>query len=98
MFEIYTMVSEMHDNVDLVLGVKNFVESEGEISMREPTFKFLNRAVIFSSMQKNDKTQRKKICKSWGSLLRWSIWLRYNYIIGISDVWYSDHEIKIWEK
>ena len=33
MFEIYTMVSEIHDNVDLVLGVKNLVELEGEISM-----------------------------------------------------------------
>ena len=28
MFEIYIMVSEIHDNVDLVLGVKNFVYKE----------------------------------------------------------------------
>ena len=27
---MYVMVSEVHDNVDLVLGVKNFVELEGE--------------------------------------------------------------------
>ena len=45
MCEIYTMVSEIHINVDLVLGVKHYVELEGEISRRELTFKFLNRAV-----------------------------------------------------
>ena len=39
------MVSETHDNVDLVLGVKNCVELEGEISMRELTFKFLIKEV-----------------------------------------------------
>ena len=38
MFEIYTMFYEIHDNVDLVLGVKNFMELEGEISMRELTY------------------------------------------------------------
>ena len=52
-FEIYAMVSEIHDNVNLVLGVKNFVELEGEISIRELTFKFLNRAVpIFQYAKK----------------------------------------------
>ena len=44
-FEINAMASEIHDNVDLVLGVKNFVELEGEISMRELTFKFLNSVI-----------------------------------------------------
>ena len=28
-FEIYTIVSEIHDNVDLVLGIKNVFEIEG---------------------------------------------------------------------
>ena len=45
MFEIYTMISEIDDNVDLVLGVKTFVSLEGEISMRDLAFKFLNRVV-----------------------------------------------------
>ena len=44
MCDIYVAVSEIHDNVDLVLGVKNFVELE-EISIREMPFKFLNKAV-----------------------------------------------------
>ena len=58
MFKIYAMVSEIHDNVDLVLRVKDFVELEGEISMRELTFKFLN------NLCKNDQTQRNKIARS----------------------------------
>ena len=29
MFEIYTLVSNIHDNVDLVLGIKNVFELEG---------------------------------------------------------------------
>ena len=31
-FEIYTLVSEIHENVDLVLGIKNMFELEGMIS------------------------------------------------------------------
>ena len=30
-FEIFTLVSEIHDNVDLVLGMKNIFELEGVI-------------------------------------------------------------------
>ena len=48
---MYTMVSEIHDNVDLVLGVKNFVKL-GEISMRELNFKFLNRVVPIFPVKK----------------------------------------------
>ena len=42
MFEIYSMVSETHGDVDLVLGVKYFVELEAELSIRELKFNFLN--------------------------------------------------------
>ena len=30
-FEIFTLVSEIHDNVDLVMGMKNTFELEGVI-------------------------------------------------------------------
>ena len=30
-FEIFTLVSEIHDNVDLVMGMKNIFELEGMI-------------------------------------------------------------------
>ena len=32
-FEVFTLVSEIHDNVDLVLGMKNAYELEGIIDM-----------------------------------------------------------------
>ena len=44
-FEIYTLVSEIHENVDLVLGIKNMFQLEGVISSRECYFDFLNRSV-----------------------------------------------------
>ena len=31
-FEIYMLVSEIHENVDLVLGIKNMFELEGVIN------------------------------------------------------------------
>ena len=33
-FEIYTLVSEMHENVDLVLGIQNVLKLEGVIGRR----------------------------------------------------------------
>ena len=44
-FEIYTLVSEIHENIDLVLGIKNVFKLEGVINSRDCCFKFLNRPV-----------------------------------------------------
>ena len=44
-FEIYMLVSEIHENVDLVLGIKNMFELEGVINSRDCRFEFLNRSV-----------------------------------------------------
>ena len=44
-FEIYTLVSEIHENVDLVLGIKNVFELEGVINSWDCCFKFLNRSL-----------------------------------------------------
>ena len=44
-FEIYTLVSEIHKNVDLVLGIKNVSELEGVINSRDCRFEFSNRLV-----------------------------------------------------
>ena len=44
-FEIYTLVSEINENVDLVLGTKNVFELEGVINSRDCRFEFLNRSV-----------------------------------------------------
>ena len=43
-FEIYTLVSESHENVDLVMGIKNVFELEGVINSRDCCFNFLNRS------------------------------------------------------
>ena len=37
-FEIYTLVSEIHENVDLVLGIKNVFKLEGVINSRDCCF------------------------------------------------------------
>ena len=44
-FKIYTLVSEIHENVDLVLGIKNVFELEGVINSRDCCFEVLNRSV-----------------------------------------------------
>ena len=44
-FEIYTLVSEIHENVDLVLWIKNVFELEGVINSWDCCFKFLNRCL-----------------------------------------------------
>ena len=44
-FEIYTLVSEIHGNVDLVLGIKNVFKLEGVINSRDCCFKFLKRSL-----------------------------------------------------
>ena len=41
-FEIFTLVSEIHENVDLVLGIKNLFELEGVIDSWNSCFSFLN--------------------------------------------------------
>ena len=44
-FEIYTLVSEIHENVDLVLGIKNVFKLEDIINSRDCQFEFLNISV-----------------------------------------------------
>ena len=44
-FEIYTLVSEIHKNVDLVLGIQNVFKLEGVINSRDCCLQFLNRSV-----------------------------------------------------
>ena len=67
-FEIYTLVSEIQENADLVLGIKNVFKLEGVINSRDCCFKFLNRSVpIFPE---NFKTPRAKVNKSKGPIYR----------------------------
>ena len=47
-FRIYTLASEIHENVDLVFGIKNIFELEGSINtQKESCFSFQNRSIPF---------------------------------------------------
>ena len=45
LFEVYTLVSEIQQDMDIILGIKNMFEIEGEISCYTSQFKFLNRSL-----------------------------------------------------
>ena len=63
-FNIYTLVSEIHENMDLVLGIKNVFKLEGVINSRDCCFKFLNRAVpIFPEKELVLKPNEQKLVK-----------------------------------
>ena len=61
-FEVFTLVSEIHDNVDLILGMNNMFELEGVIDMQESSFEFLNRS-FFSKDQVVLKSKERKFIK-----------------------------------
>ena len=50
--KFFTLVSEIHDNVDLVMGMKNIFELEGVIDLRESCFSFLSRSIPFFPVTK----------------------------------------------
>ena len=51
-FEIFTLVSEIHENVDLVIGIKNLFELEGVIDSWDSCVIFLNRSIPFFPREK----------------------------------------------
>ena len=61
-FEILTLVSEIHENVDLVLGIKNLFELEGVIDSWNSCLSFLNRSILFFPKEKVEvKPKEQKI-------------------------------------
>ena len=60
-FDIFTLVSEIHDNVDLVMGMKNIFELEGMIDLQDSCFSFLSRSIPFfpvTAVEIAPKTQK----------------------------------------
>ena len=51
-FEIFTLMSEIHENVDLVLGIKNLFELEDVIDSWDSCVHFLNRSIPFFPREK----------------------------------------------
>ena len=69
LFEVYTLVSEIQQNMDIILGVKNMFEIEGEVSCHTSQFKFLNRSLpIFPLSTHRIKVGAKSMCESQGSI------------------------------
>ena len=63
-FEIYALASEIHENIDLVLGIKNVFEVEGVFDSWECCFSFLNRSLpIFPKEKAIIKPSEQKIVK-----------------------------------
>ena len=63
-FEIYTLVSKIHENVDLVLGIKTVFELEGIFNSQECCFSFLIRSLpIFLKERVIMKPGEQKIVK-----------------------------------
>ena len=60
--EVFMLVSEIFDKVDMVLGNKNLFEIEGVIDTRELSFRFLSRSIpIFPQEQVIVKLRKKKL-------------------------------------
>ena len=60
--EVFTLVLEIFDNVDMVLGIKNLFKLEGVIDSRESSFRFLSRSIpIFPREQVIVKVGEKKL-------------------------------------
>ena len=60
--EVFMLVSEIFDKVDMVLGIKNLFELEGVINSRESSFRFLSRLIpIFPREQVVVKLGGKKL-------------------------------------
>ena len=47
-----TLVSEIHENVDMVLGIKNIYETEGVVDLQDSCLSFLNRSIPFFPREK----------------------------------------------
>ena len=70
-FQIYTLVSEIHEIIDLILGIKNMFELEGIINLQECCFSFLNRSVpIFPKEKIILKPKEQKLVKIDAPILR----------------------------
>ena len=64
-FEVFTLVSEIFDNVDMVLGIKNLFELEGVIVSWESCFRFFSISIpIFPREQVAIKPGEKKLIPS----------------------------------
>ena len=51
-FEIFTTVCDIHDRMDLVFGMQNMIETEGEMSACDGCYRFISRSIPIIPMGK----------------------------------------------
>ena len=51
-FEIFMLVSKIHENIDLVIGIKNLFDLQGVIDSQDSCIQFLNRSIPFFPKEK----------------------------------------------
>ena len=51
-FEIFMLISKIHENIDLVIGIKNLFQLEGVFNSWDSCVKFLNRSIPFFPKEK----------------------------------------------
>ena len=57
-----TPVAEIHEDTDLVFGMKNMVETEGVLIARDITFQFISRSIPIPIMDKLYVQPKSKVC------------------------------------
>ena len=95
-YEIFMLVSETHENVDLVLGIKNIFELEGIIDLHDSCFSFLNRSIPFFAKSKDrNQSKRTKVSHNRSTIYRGNIRNGNSENIRHARTGYSYDEIKI---
>ena len=51
-FEIFTTVCDIHDGMDLVFGMQNMIETEGEMSAHDGCYCFISHSIPIHPMSK----------------------------------------------
>ena len=86
-FEIFTLVSEIHKNVDLVLGINNLFELEGVIDSWDSCVKFLNWSIPFFPREKvSVKPKEQKILTLEAPFIEEILGMVITKMLGIVDL------------
>ena len=98
-FEIFTLISEIHENVNLGIGIKNLFELEGVIDSWDSCVSFLNRSIPFILRQKvSVKPKEQKLVVLEAPFCGRDIWNGYYNNVGHQRTENPYHEIIIHKK
>ena len=93
-FEILALVSDIKGSTDLVFGVKNMFEVEGELSCRNSEFRFLNRAVpIFCYREFLTEARLQEVCQGDNPIHSTFEWLCHSENLSHKPMLYYATEI-----